>query len=404
MVITSVLIRSSVVALCLGVPVLASGQQYKPLPVSQEKIQCGADRMERYLPLITGINVGLIANQTSRVREVHLLDTLLSADVNVRVVFAPEHGFRGEAEAGGAVVDGTDGRTGIRVISLYGAKQKPDKEDLSGIDVLLFDIQDVGTRFYTYLSTLHYVMEAGAEFGVPIIVLDRPNPNGFYVDGPILEKAYRSFVGLHPVPIVHGMTLGEYARMINGEGWLPKGEVCALSVIPCSGWDHTSEYILPVRPSPNLPNQTSVYLYPSLCLFEGTDVSIGRGTPWPFQVWGHPDFALTFSFIPKPVAGASENPKQNGKTCNGVDLREGGVEQVREKSRLILDWLLEAYQNAGFSPDFFNNYFEKLAGTSSLREQIMAGWSAAEIGGSWQKGISAFMEIRRKYLLYTDFE
>ena len=365
----------------------------------------GAYDMERYLPLLEGKRVAVVANQTSRVGEAHLVDTLLARGVKIVRIFSPEHGFRGEAGAGESVRDGVDTRTGLPIVSLYGKHRKPLPEDLADVDVVIFDIQDVGVRFYTYISTLHLVMEACAEQGKEMIVLDRPNPNGFYVDGPVLDTAYRSFVGMDPVPVVHGMTPGEYARMLNGEKWLKKGVQCRLTVIPCRNYTHRSIYELPVRPSPNLPNMRAVYLYPSLCFFEGTIMSVGRGTDFPFEVYGHPEYPdHTFSFTPRSIPGAAPHPKYEGQTCYGVDLRNIPLRFLRDNGMLVLDWLLDAYDEMGKKEEFFNAYFDKLAGSDQLRKQILAGKDKYTIRASWKKDLEAFKKIRKKYLLYPNFE
>ncbi len=371
---------------------------------SPDNIICGADRTELYIDLLKDRHVGLVANPSSRIGETHLLDSLLCLGVSVKIIFCPEHGFRGQGEAGELIVDHKDPITGISVVSIYGKKKKPDPEDLAGIDVLLFDIQDVGARYYTYISTLHNIMEAAAEGGKEVIILDRPNPNGFYVAGPIREKDFKSFVGMHPIPIVHGMTVGEYGEMINGEGWLDGSIRCKLQVVPCLNYDHQSTYKLPVKPSPNLPNQESIFLYPSLCLFEGTVVSIGRGTALPFQIFGHPDLQGEFQFRPTSIPGTSLHPKLEGKLCKGVDLRECGIPRIINEREIILEWVIQAFQELGSSSDFFTSYFDTLAGTQSLREQIIKGWSANKIRANWEKGIADFKIIRKKYLLYPDFE
>jgi len=368
--------------------------------------------VEEYLPLLTGKNVAIVANQTSVLRTgefyqtdswddarkvlyTHIVDTLLERGVKISKVFAPEHGFRGTADAGAEIEDGIDDRTGLPIISLYGDHKGPTMAELQGIDLIVFDIQDVGARFYTYISTLHYVMDAAARAGVNVLVLDRPNPNGQYVDGPILEAAHKSFVGMHPVPIVHGMTVGEYAMMINGEGWLGLSGEAPLKVIKCKKYTHDSQYSLPIKPSPNLPNARAINLYPSLCLFEGTPVSVGRGTDMQFQVYGAPFLvSYDFSFIPTPMAGA-KRPKHNGKRCFGQDLREG--ERI---SMLRLDYLIEAYAKAPVKSDFFTSFFTKLAGTEKLQKQVEAGETAEEIRRSWQKGLEKYRQTRKKYLLY----
>jgi len=378
-----------------------AGVQGQVFPgLKQAEVICAADRTDVWMSLITGKEIGVVANPSSRIGSSHLIDTLIHSGVNVRKVFAPEHGFRGEGEAGAVISDGLDPVTGVPVISLYGKHKKPTHEDLAGLDLILFDIQDVGVRFYTYISTLHLVMEACAEEGKPLIVLDRPNPNGFYVDGPILDTAFKSFVGMHPVPVVHGMTIGEYARMINGEHWLQNGVQCSLTVIPCEGYDHHTEYLLPVKPSPNLPNQTSVYLYPSLCFFEGSVVSLGRGTDFPFQVYGNPLMTGDFSFTPRSKAGASLHPPQENKLCHGRDLRRSGVSEISKKPQLMLEWIIDAYGSMDRSSTFFTKYFDTLAGTDQLRIQIQQGMPADEIRATWKGGLEKFQRMRQKYLLY----
>jgi uncharacterized protein YbbC (DUF1343 family) len=366
----------------------------------------GAERTTAYLPLVSGKRVAVVTNATGRIGTSHLVDSLLALDVNVVKVFAPEHGFRGDADAGEHVKDQRDATTGLPLVSLYGSNKKPSAAQLADVDVLLFDIQDVGVRFYTYISTLHYVMEAAAETGKAVVVLDRPNPNGFYVDGPVLDMAHRSFVGMHPVPLVHGMTVGEFARMINGEGWLAGGRRCDLTVIACQGYDHDTVYELPVRPSPNLPNMSSIYLYPSLGLFEGTIVSVGRGTDRPFQCIGYPGNPIgDFTFTPVPMPGAKE-PPHKGKECRGIDLREYGAFHSRMERRIRLHWLIGLYRDAPAPDRFFlaNGFFDKLAGGPDLRLRIQAGEDEETIRASWQPGLRDFMKVRAKYLLYDDHQ
>lgn len=364
----------------------------------------GAEQTASYFPLISGKRVAMVVNQTSQIQDRHLVDTLLQLGVEIEVIFAPEHGFRGQADAGEQIVDSKDAKTGIPVKSLYGKKKKPLASDLAGIDVLLFDIQDVGARFYTYISSLHYVMEACAENNIPVLVLDRPNPNGNYIDGPILESAYKSFVGMHPVPVVYGMTIGEYGQMINGERWLANGIQADLTVIPCSNYDHETYYNLPIKPSPNLPNIQSILLYPSLCFFEGTTVSVGRGTDKQFQIYGHPAYKDgSFKFAPKAGPG-SKYPKHQNKTCYGVSLESVTKGALHERKRLDLGYLIDAHRNLTSQDKQFwladNNFFEKLAGTSTLRKQINNGLSEDEIRSSWTAGIEKFKNTRAKYLLY----
>jgi len=372
----------------------------KPKPVI-----VGAARFSAYLPKLKDKRIALLVNQTSMVGNTHLADTLLAQGVQITKIFAPEHGFRGEADAGAKIEDGKDPKTGISIISLYGSKRKPGTADLAGIDMVVFDIQDVGARFYTYISTMSYVMEACAENDLPFLVLDRPNPNGHYVDGPILETQYNSFVGLHSVPIVHGMTVAEYARMANEQGWLANGIQCDLQWVTCENYDHNTFYELPVRPSPNLPNMRSIYLYPSICFFEGTEVSVGRGTDKQFQVLGHPEFPeKDFQFTPQPMFGA-QYPKHEGKVCYGYDLTKLDNTYLQQQKQLDLSYLLDFYTQLPNSERFFlkNLFFDKLAGTADLRKQIIAGLSESAIRDSWEPKLSDFKIMREKYLLYDDF-
>lgn len=360
----------------------------------------GAAQYDRYGDILKGKSVAIVANQTSMVNTVHLVDFLLDKGVSIKAIFAPEHGFRNLADAGEEISDGKDRQTGLPIISLYGKHVKPTPEDLSGVDVVLYDIQDVGTRFYTYISTLHYLVEACAENKIKCIVLDRPNPNGFYVDGNVLDTAYRSFVGMDPVPIVHGMTVGEYAMMLNGEGWLKGGVRCDLKVIICKNYDHRKLYELPVKPSPNLPNQNSVYLYPSICFFEGTNISLGRGTGFPFQVYGAPELPdRGFSFTPQSVPGA-KNPPFLGKKCYGEDLRNASRDNLVPSPQINLDWVIKAYNDYPDKSKFFTPYFDVLAGGPELREQIQKGLTSKEIHETWKDELMKFKEIRKKYLLY----
>ncbi|MGJ8562350.1 MAG: exo-beta-N-acetylmuramidase NamZ family protein [Alphaproteobacteria bacterium] len=369
---------------------------------SAEAVTVGAERFESYMPLLRGKSVALVANATSMVEDKHLVDVLLEKDVQLKKVFAPEHGFRGQKDAGETINDEVDEKTGLPIHSLYGSQKKPSADLLKGVDVMVFDIQDVGVRFYTYLSTLHYVMESCAKNDIPLIVLDRPNPNGFYVDGPVLEPEFASFIGLHPVPLVYGMTIGEYGQMINGEGWLSNSAKCDLTVIKIANYSHASKYALPVKPSPNLPNMQSVYLYPSLALFEGTIVSIGRGTDFPFQVIGHPDYQSgAFSFTPRPVAGAM-SPKLDGQLSRGVDLRRTDAAINAHEAQLELDWIIDFYETLPDKDAFFlsNNFFNKLAGNDLLMKQIKSGLSAEAIRASWQADLADFKAVREHYLLY----
>jgi len=363
-----------------------------------QKILPGAYNLTAYLHLLKNKHVAIVSNQTSEINSVHLVDTLLNKGVNIVKVFAPEHGFRGQAAAGEHVADSKDKRTGLSIISLYGKHKKPTSADLQNVEIIVFDIQDVGVRFYTYLSTLHYVMEAAAEQNIPVIVLDRPNPNSGYIDGPVMKDAHKSFVGLHPVPIVYNMTIGEYARMINGEKWLKNGIQTDLTVIPVKNYRRNDTYILPVKPSPNLPNHQAVRLYPSLCLFEGTDVSVGRGTDFPFQVYGSPYLPDTgFQFMPQPNAG-SKRPKHQGKVCYGKDLRN-----ITPPTNLHLDWMIETYHQypSDKKSRYFNKFFNRLAGDEQLQQDIIQGLPVEQIKSKWQKDLNKFKQIRKKYLIYN---
>jgi uncharacterized protein YbbC (DUF1343 family) len=381
-----------------GIDEVPSAQHISQKPV------VGANQMEVYLPLLKGKKIALVANQTSVVFKdyekntyVHLADTLLSRGVSVTKVFAPEHGFRGTADAGEIVKDGKDTKTGLPIVSLYGNNKKPTQEQLQGLDMVLFDIQDVGARFYTYISTLHYVMEACAEAGIPLLILDRPNPNIHYIDGPVLEPEFKSFVGMHPIPVVHGMTIAEYAKMINGEGWLSNQVKCKLEIVEVANYNRQTTYSLPIKPSPNLPNDQSINLYPSICFFEGTPLSEGRGTAMQFQVFGSPELPqqhFPFSFTPMPNEGA-KSPKFNGQVCYGKDLRE-----APRQEQLNLSWLIGAYAHYPKKESFFTNFFTTLAGTKKLQQAIEKGVSETEIRASWQKGLEAYDSMRRNYMIY----
>ena len=360
--------------------------------------------MDTYLPLLEGKQVAVCANPTSVVGGTHLVDTLVARKVSVVTIFCPEHGFRGEAEAGATISSSVDAKTGIPIVSLYGKNKKPAPEQMKGLDVVVFDIQDVGCRFYTYISTLSYVMEAAAENGVAVVVLDRPNPNGYFVDGPVLDPKFKSFVGMHPVPVVHGMTIGEYALMVNGEGWLANGVVCNLTVVPMRDYMHSTRYSLPVAPSPNLQNPEAIYLYPSLCFFEGANISVGRGTEHPFQMYGAPGMLSgDYRFTPKAIPGVSENPPFKDQECRGYLLVMGRSWRTAPGG-LQLSFLLDAYRDYPDKATFFlkNNFFDKLAGTDQLRKQIVAGASEEEIRASWEEGLTAFKEVRGRYLLYEE--
>ena len=398
-------------------------------PVSSQKIVPGAERMNVYLPLIKGKRVGIFANQTSMVGTTHLVDTLRQSGIAISVIFGPEHGFRGTADAGEKVGNYTDEKTGIPVISLYGSKRKPSAEDMKDVDVLIFDIQDVGVRFYTFISSLEDFMEAAFEWGKPLMILDRPNPNGFYIDGPVMDQKFQSFIGRHKIPVVYALTIAEYAMMIAGERWLSpaanarydyyrtaqnsKDTAFHFQVIKCGNYTHKSKYVLPVRPSPNLPNIQSIYLYPSTCFFEGTVLSEGRGTDKPFQVFGHPSLPKKlYSFTPNPNEGA-KNSKLYGQVCYGWNV-SGTPEEVLRKvnNKVQLKWLEEAYKLFSEKNKFFilpksgnmeESFFNKLSGNNELWQQIKKGVSEAAIRKSWEPGLREFKKIRKKYLMYEDF-
>ena len=381
-----------------------SGNAVKELEVNPEedlRVVPAAERTEEYLPLLEGLKVGILVNQSSLVGDKHLLDTLLSLGVEVIKVFSPEHGFRGDAADGETVESSYDEKTSVPIISLYGKNKKPSQEYLEGLDMVIFDIQDVGVRFYTYLSTLHLMMEACAEKDIPLIVFDRPNPNAWYIDGPVLDMEFSSFVGMHPVPIVYGMSIGEYARMINGEGWLDNDLQCSLTVIELEGWNHESRYELPVRPSPNLPNQKAVLLYPSLALFEGTIVSCGRGTDFPFRMIGYPGYpSKQHLFVPESKPGFSKNPKFEGDTCYGIDLRNYSLDELYERKQLNISLLLDVFSSYQSDEDFFRDYFLKLCGNETLLEDIRREKNEMEIRAAWKEELEKFKEIRKKYLIY----
>lgn len=361
-----------------------------------QEIKTGADNFDAYLPILKNKKVGIVTNQTGILsNKTHLVDFFLQKKIAIQTIFAPEHGFRGTEDAGEHVVDGKDSKTGLPIISLYGDNKKPKPLQLATIDIMVFDLQDVGARFYTYISSLHYMMEACAENNIPLVILDRPNPNISVVDGPILEKEFTSFVGMHPIPILHGMSIGEYAQMINGEKWLKNGIQCKVTVIPCLNYNRKMNYSLPVKPSPNLPNDQAVNLYASLCLFEGTNVSVGRGTEKQFQIYGSPNLPKnTFSFTPKPNLGA-QNPFYNGVECFGEDLSS-----QTKVNQLELKWLIKAYDSTFDKSKFFNSFFTKLAGTKKLQQQIENGISEKEIRESWKNGLQQFKKMREKYLIY----
>ncbi|MDA0757903.1 MAG: DUF1343 domain-containing protein [Bacteroidetes bacterium] len=385
-------IKSTFFLILIAFNYLSFSQDNNPISV-------GANQLNEFLPELINLNVGVIANSTSKInnkkKSIHLIDSLLKLNINIKKLFSPEHGFRGEADAGEKVINSIDLKTGLEIISLYGSNKKPTNEQLKGLDVLIFDIQDVGARFYTYISTLHYVMEAVAENNLKLIILDRPNPNAHYVDGPILDPQFKSFIGMHPVPIVHGMTIGEYAKMINGEKWLNNEVKCDLTVIKIKNYNREVIYDLPIKPSPNLPNKRSINLYPSLCLFESTSVSIGRGTNLQFQIIGSPDWKnKDFQFTPISMPGA-KNPKYINSKCYGEDLRGSPI-----LNEINLKWIIEAYNNSNNKEKFFKKGFNKLAGNDKLQEQIINGSSENEIKSSWKSGIEQFQLIRSKYLIY----
>jgi len=381
-----------------------------PLPVTDDyAVTTGAERTADYLPLLHDKRVACVVNQTSIIGKRHLVDSLQSIGVNITTIFAPEHGFRGDLADGVHVHDYKDSISGINVISLFGKSFKPTSQDLKNCDVVIFDIQDVGVRFYTYISTMHYIMEACAENNIPLLIFDRPNPNGHYVDGPVLNAAKPSFVGMHPIPIVHGLTIGELALMINGEKWLKDSLHCDLTIIPCQHWDHGMLYQLPVKPSPNLTSMESVYLYPSLGLFEGTVISVGRGTTTPFEMIGHPQIKDTsFSFTPEPIKGMSDNPPLKGQKCYGYNFKSFASDYLRFNGQVFLYWMSELYCEMDTNPavPYFSNAatFDRLAGNSTLREQIMKGVSVEKIRASWQPELITYKTLRKKYLLYKDFE
>ncbi|WP_242927876.1 exo-beta-N-acetylmuramidase NamZ family protein [Pontibacter vulgaris] len=388
-----------------------------PAPVAEKaadtsektNIITGADQTAAYLPYLKGKRVGMVVNPTSIIGKTPSVDSLHALGVNIVRIFGPEHGFRGDASAGVKVDDSVDPKTGIAVVSLYGKNNKPTKENLADIDVMIFDIQDVGARFYTYTITMHRVMEACAENGVELMILDRPNPNGYLVDGPILDMSLKSGIGIHPVPIAHGMTVAEYAQMINGEGWLANNLKCKLNIVKVKNYTHDTPYTLPVNPSPNLNTPQSILLYPSLCLFEGTIISQGRGTYFPFTVLGNPDLKgkYDFNFTPVSIKGMSETPLHQDKACYGLDLRKYDVNKLRNSRQVNLAWLIELYKAYPYKEKFFDakqsnqiGNFDKLAGTKQLKEQIIAGTSEEEIRKSWEPGLSQYKQTRAKYLLY----
>ncbi|OYU79775.1 MAG: hypothetical protein CFE23_12220 [Flavobacterium sp. BFFFF1] len=386
----------------IGNPVIAKNSDAGKVTVilnpNAVKFATGSDNFESFSYLLENKRVGIVTNQSGLLADQsHIVDFLVQKNVNLVKIFAPEHGFRGTADAGENIADGKDIATGLPIISIYGDNKKPTPQQLEGVDMILFDLQDVGARFFTYISTLHYVMEACAENSIPIVILDRPNPNGSIVDGPVLEPEYTSFVGMHQIPVLHGMTIGEYAQMINGEKWLKNGVQCDIKVVACSAYTRDMPYSISVKPSPNLPNDMAINLYASLCFFEGTNVSVGRGTDKQFQIFGSPYLPnVDYCFVPKPNVGAKD-PQYTGQPCFGEDL--SGIPKIE---RLELKWLIQAYNETEDKSKFFNSYFTKLAGTKKLREQIEAGMTASQIRASWETGLIEFKEKRRKYLIYAE--
>lgn len=366
----------------------------------------GAYQFSKYVPSLKGLKVAIVANHTSMIGNIHLVDTLLAQDVKVKKIFAPEHGFRGNAANGEHIKNAIDKKSGLPIVSLYGKQKKPSSKELKGIDAIIFDMQDVGVRYYTYLTTMHYIMEACAENNISLWILDRPNPNGHYIDGPVLDPKFtQSMVGLHPIPLVHGMTLGELAMMIKGEKWISKANKLSLFVVPVKHYDHNTEYQLPIAPSPNLPTPASIILYPSLGLFEGTIMSMGRGTQWPFEVLGAPWFHEgKFQFTPNDIPGKAINPPYKGQLCKGLHLDNFAYDYLKDYQKIYLLWMIEMYKSYGSKPEFFNSFFDKLAGTPDLKKQIIEGKTEAEIRASWESELQLFKKIRRNYLIYAHDE
>lgn len=371
--------------------------------MAQDMLQPAASNFESYVPDLEGKSVGMVVNQTTMVGNSHLVDTLLSQGVSIKAIYAPEHGYRGTTERGKTVDNQVDEQTGIKIYSIYGSKKKPSSGILKGIDVMIFDMQDVGARFFTYISSLHYVMEACAENNIKVLILDRPNPIGHYVDGPVLEQSFSSFIGMHRIPIAHGMTIGEYGQMINGEGWLKNSVKCELEVVKVKDYDHQKHYLMEIPPSPNLPDMKSIYLYPSICLFEGSRVSEGRGTMKPFQQFGTPEFTpQNHSFVPSPIPSMSSDPKFDGQTCYGYDLSQMSLSELQAIDQVEIKYLLEFYQKDPHKDKFFEKSFNLLAGSDQLQKQIKNGWTEQQIRDSWQDDLNAFKEKRKKYLLYQE--
>ena len=386
-----------------------AGPVYPAQKVAKIKIITGADQTEKYFSYLKGKRVAVLANQTTIIGKKHLVDSLQARGINIVKVFGPEHGFRGNASAGVKVVDETDSATGIPVISLYGAKTKPSKEDLANVDIMIFDVQDVGCRFYTNINVLSRIMEACADNGKELLILDRPNPNGYFIDGPVLDMSLKSGIGMFPIPITHGLTIAEFAQMLNGQGWLTNKIKCKLKIIPVENYNHAMYYELPVKPSPNLNTQQSVMLYPSVCLFEGTVLNLGRGTYFPFTVLGNPELKgkYNFSFTPASIKGMSETPQHMNQVCYGIDLRKYDIDILLKKKQINLQWMMELYNAYPYKEKFFDytqskemGNINKLSGTTQFKEQIIAGKSEAEIRKSWEPGLSQYKIMRKKYLLY----
>jgi len=390
-----------------GIPLAAAPASFQK--VTKKQITTGADQTEKYLPYLKGKRVGILANPTTIIGKKHLVDSLKTRGINIAKVFGPEHGFRGNASAGVKVADEKDSATGIPVISLYGAKSKPSKEDLADIDIMIFDVQDVGCRFYTNINVLARIMEACAENDKELLILDRPNPNGYFVDGPVLDMSLKSGIGMFPIPITHGLTIAEFAQMLNGQGWLANKIKCKIKIIPVANYNHNMYYELPVKPSPNLNTQQAVMLYPSVCLFEGTVLNLGRGTYFPFTVLGNPDLKgkYDFSFTPVSIKGMSETPQHMNQVCYGIDLRKYNIDTLLKKKQLNLQWMMELYKAYPYKEKFFDytqskemGNINKLAGSPLFKDQIMTGKSEAEIRKSWEPGLSQYKIMRKKYLIY----
>lgn len=396
-------------AISLGFDTYTNKSSENTQQVIAQNIITGAEQTEKYIPYLKGKRVAVLANPTTIIGSKHLVDSLLSIGINIVKVFGPEHGFRGNASAGVKVSDEKDPTTGVKVISLYGPKRKPTKDDLADVDIMIFDIQDVGCRFYTYINVLSHIMEACAENNKELLILDRPNPNGYLVDGPILDMKYKSGIGMFSIPIAHGMTIAEFAQMINGEGWLPGKMTCRLKTIPVANYTHDMLYTLPVKPSPNLNTQQSIMLYPSTCLFEGTILNHGRGTYYPFTVFGSPLLKdkYSFSYTPVSIPGMSETPLHMNQVCYGIDLRNYDISELRKSKRINIQWMIDMYNAYPDKEKFFDRSYSKemgdinkLAGVASFKEQIIAGKSVKEIQDSWEPGLSQYKAMRKKYLLY----